>query len=335
VQHAPSARLVSMSALAATRLPSVGGTNPVAVAIDSGLHRAYVSRNVGRGRAASNGVTILDTRSWKAIGHVTTSPTTGASSIAVDPVTHLVYVTAAVYTPFDVHGSVEVIDGRTGKLVDSIPTGPGPKAVAVNPTTHRLYVTGQSGTDSDLVVSVIDSRSGTLLTMIPIGPYGQYYDNPFGLAVNRKTNLVYASNPLDGHVYTLDGATNALVRSVAVGGEPTSIAVNAVTNTVFVTGARHVAVISGHSGRVTARVAGGVRTRGIAVDAGRDKVYATSDGGGLLVIDGRTRNAGQITTYGRKPNGIAIDPLAGTIVVANGFNANVSVYADDRTAGIS
>ena len=334
VQNAPSARLVSRSQLAASRDAAVGGTTPGAVAFDRGLHRAYVSRNVGRGQAASTGVTIFDSRSWKAMGHVTTSPTPGPSSIAVDPVTHLVYVTAAVYTPFDVHGSVEVIDGRTGKLVRSIPTGPGPKAIAVNPTTHRIYVTGQSGTDSDLMVSVFDSRAGTVVAVVPIGPYGEYYDNPFGLAVNTKTNMVYASNPLDGHVYTLDGAANAIVHSVAVGGEPTGIAVNAATNKLFITGARNVTVIDGRSGGVTHRVAG-PRTRGIAVDTARNKIYATTNVGGFLVIDGRTLAAGQVTTHGREPNGIAIDPAVGSIVVANGFNANVSVYSDDRAVGTS
>ena len=138
VQNAPSAQLVSLGALTASQQAGVGGTTPGWVAFDSGLHRAYVSRNVGRGRSSDAGVTIFDTRSWKRIGQVTTSPTPGPSSIAVDPVTHLVYVTAAVYTPFDVRGSVEVIDGHSGKLVDSIPTGPGPKAIAVNPTTHRV-----------------------------------------------------------------------------------------------------------------------------------------------------------------------------------------------------
>jgi len=250
-------------------------------------------------------------------------------------VTHLVYVTAATYTPFDVHGGVEVIDGRTGKLVRSIATGPGPKAIAVNPATHRLYVTGQSGTDSDLVVSVFDSRSGTLITEVPIGPFGQYYDNPFGLAVDTKTNMVYASNPLDGHVYTLAGATNAVVHSLAVGGEPTAIAVNAATNTVVVTGARNVTVIDGRSGAVTHRVAAGARTRGIAVDAARNRIYATTNGGGFLAIDDRTLGADRVTTNGSEPNGIAIDPSAGSIVVADGANANVSVYSDDRAVGTS
>jgi DNA-binding beta-propeller fold protein YncE len=102
-----------------------------------------------------------------------------------------------------------------------------------------------------------------------------------------------------------------------------------------VTGAHNVTVLNGGSGSVVHRVASGARTRGIAVDVARNKIYATTNGGGFLVIDGRTLDAGQVITHGLKPNGIAIDPANGTIVVANGFNANVSVYTDGRAAGIS
>jgi DNA-binding beta-propeller fold protein YncE len=334
VQNPASTQLMAVSKLAASRHAGVGGSTPVAVAYDNGLHRAYVTGNADKGHAAGTRVTIFDSRTWRSLGSVHTSPTAGASAVAVDPVTHLVYVTSAVYTPFDVHGSVKVIDGRTGKLGDTIATGLGPKAIVVNAATHRLYVTEQTGTDGDLAIAVIDTTTGKLITAVPIGPYGDYYDNPFGLAVNAKTNTVYASNPLDGYVYTLDGATNS-VRRVAVGGEPGGIAVNTVTNQVFVTGARNVTVLNGRSASVVRRVASGSRTRGIAVDVARNKIYATTNGGGFLVIDGRTLNAGQVLTHGLKPNGIAIDPANGTIVVANGFNANVSVYNDDRAAGIS
>jgi DNA-binding beta-propeller fold protein YncE len=330
-----SAQLVSLAKAAASRNAAITGSTPVAVALDNRLHRAYVTGSAGKGHKAGTGVTIFDSRTWRTLGHVTTGPTAGASSIAVDPVTHLVYVTSAVYTPFDVHGDVKVIDGRTGKIIHSIDIGPGPKAIAINPKTHRLYVTEQTGTDSDLAIAVINGLSGRLITTVPIGPYGEYYDNPFGIAVNAGTNMVFASNPLDGYVYTLDGTTNAIARSVAVGGEPGGIAVNAATNTVFVTGARAVTVLDGGSGRVEHRVAAEGRTRGIAVDSARNQIYATADGGGFLVIDGHTLDADHVITHGSKPNGIAIDPSSRNLVIANGFNANVSVYSDDRAVGTS
>ena len=134
-------------------------------------------------------------------------------------------------------------------------------------------MTGQSGTDSDMVVSVFDGRSGALLAAVPIGPYGEYYDNPFGTGGQRQDEHGLRVDPLDGHVYTIDGATNAIVHAAVVGGEPAGLAVNTATNTVFVTGAHTVAVINGRSGRVTNRIAGGQSTRGIAVDTARNKIF--------------------------------------------------------------
>ena len=329
VQKPVSAQLVASSKLAANRSAAIHGSTPVAVAIDSGLHRAYVTGNAGKGHKAGTGLTIFDSRTWRRLGYIATSPTAGPSSVAVDPVTPRVYVTSAVYTPFDVHGAVLVIDPEAKLVIQTIRTGPGPKAVAVSPATRRLYVTERTGIAGSLAIAVFNLRTAELLRTIPIGPYGDYYDNPFGLAVNTETNRVYASNPLDGYVYTLDGATNTIMREAAVGGEPGGIAVNTATNKVFVTGARSVVVINGRSGSVERRVAAGARTRGIAVDSAINKVYATTNDGGFLVIDGHTLNAGQMLTHGRKPNGIAIDPSSGTIVIANGYNANVSVYSDD------
>ena len=116
----------------------------------------------------------------------------------MNPATHLVYVTAATFGTIDDHSAVVVVDGRTHRIVDTIPIGPGPKAIAVNPRTNRIYVTGQSGTDSGQALAVIDGASNALLATIPIGPFGRYYDNPLGLAVNTRTNTVFATNPLEG-----------------------------------------------------------------------------------------------------------------------------------------
>jgi hypothetical protein len=87
---------------------------------------------------------------------------------------------------------------------------------------------------------------------------------------------VYASNPLDGYVYTLDGATNDVTKVAVVesrrhcrepGHEP------GVRD-----GARNVTVLNGRSSAV---VPGwrACRTRGIAVDVARNKIYATTNGG--------------------------------------------------------
>ncbi len=306
------------------RRVAVGGTTPVAVAFDDALHHAYVTRDAGRGSAAASGVTVFDTRTWRAIGQVTTGPTPGPASIAVDPVTHLVYVTSAVFAPDGVRGSVVVIDGRTGGVVRSIATGPGPKAVAVNPRTDRVYVTEQTGTDGGEAIAVFDGARDTLVATVPIGPYARYYDNPFGLAIDAASNTVYASNPLEGTVYTIDGGTNAIVRAVRVGGEPGALSADPVRGAVFAAGARGLSVISRSSGVVTRRRSSGARIRAVAVDAGHGLAYATSDRGDLVVVDTWTLQPAGAVPTGVRPSGVALD-TDGRVLVAGRDDAAVVV----------
>jgi DNA-binding beta-propeller fold protein YncE len=318
VQNAPDVHLVSIAATRGSSVP-VGGATPVAIAFDDGLHRAYVTHTVGHGLTATKGVTVLDTRTWQVVGRTITGGN-GPSSIAADPVRHLVYVTSAVYSPSEVVGHVKVLDGRTGKVVATITTGPGPKAIAVNPKTGRVYVTEQTGTDGGQAVAVIDGHTRKLLATIPVGPYQKYYDNPLGLAVNARTNTVYASNPLNGFVYTIDGNRNEVVRSVGIGGAPTALAVGS-GGAVFVAGANGLAVIA-PSGAVS-RIATGSRARGVAVDSARHVAYATTDRGDVVAIEHGTSS---VVARGAKPWGISVDPATGTVVVANVAEGGVAAF---------
>jgi len=215
---------------------------------------------------------------------------------------------------------VKVLDGRTGKIVATITTGPGPKAIAVNPKTGRVYVTEQTGTDGGQAVAVIDGHTRKLLATIPVGPYQKYYDNPLGLAVNARTNTVYASNPLNGFVYTIDGNRNEVVRSVGIGGAPTALAVGS-GGAVFVAGTNGLAVIA-PSGAVS-RIATGSRVRGVAVDSARRVAYATTDGGDVVAIEHGTAS---VVARGAKPWGISVDPATGTVVVANVAEGGVAAF---------
>jgi hypothetical protein len=133
VHNAPDVHLVSIAATRGSSVP-VGGATPVAIAFDDGLHRAYVTHTVGRGLTATKGVTVLDTRTWQVVGRTITGGN-GPSSIAADPVRHLC-TSPGVYSPSEVVGHVKVLDGRTGKVVATITTGPG-EGDRVNPRTSR------------------------------------------------------------------------------------------------------------------------------------------------------------------------------------------------------
>jgi YVTN family beta-propeller protein len=310
----PAVRLVAAAGSARD-----ANNTPVGGAFDDALHRLYVVGTLGSGLSARNGVTVFDTRTWRVVRRIRTGGS-GAGSIAVDPVRHLVYVTSAFFESDGVRGAVQVIDGRTGRIVRSVATGPGPKAVAVNPKTGVAYVTAATGVDGSLAVMAIEN--GRVVATIPIGPFERYYANPFGLAVDPATNTVYASNPLDGFVYAIDAGSNAVVRSVGVGGEPTALAVNPRTGRVYVTTARQVVTINRATLGVAGRISVGGRPRGIAVDATNGVVYASTNRGVVVAI---ANGAAHVVAHAVKPNGVAVS-RSGRVAFVDAYRRSIVVF---------
>ena len=138
------------------------------------------------------------------------------SALAVNPVTHVLYVYAGTKTeekidsgtlvtttaPFSAvisavnaqtnrmygaaisGGGVQVIDGTTESVIATLPVSQ-PGAIAVNPTRNRVYVVDQSL--SPQVLKVFDGATNALLGEIAL-PQG---DSPAGLAVNSRTGTLY------------------------------------------------------------------------------------------------------------------------------------------------
>ena len=114
-----------------------------------------------------------------------------------------------------------------------------PIAVAVNELLNKVYVTNYG----DNSISVIDEETNRVINNIIVdGP-------PSGVAVNPVTNLTYvsinndpsASTTINGSIplkkndtiLVIDGHTDHIVSEITVE-EPTGIAVNSVTNMIYV-----------------------------------------------------------------------------------------------------
>ena len=95
--------------------------------------------------------------------------------VTVNPITNMIYVVNQE------SNTLSVIDGSTNILIDSIPVGETPRRVVVNPQTNTVFVTNQGSKD----ISVIDGKSNETIETIPVA-------EPFELAINSKTNKVYA-----------------------------------------------------------------------------------------------------------------------------------------------
>lgn len=126
------------------------------------------------------------------------------NGLAVDPRTHLVYVTSRE------NGRLFVLDGSTLGEVGSVTVGDLPWGVAVNPdpAKNRVYVGNWRSQD----VYVLDAQSRALLDLIPIG------DFPTFVKLDAATNRVFVVKYGSSGLAVIDGNSNAVVASVGSGG---------------------------------------------------------------------------------------------------------------------
>jgi YVTN family beta-propeller protein len=123
------------------------------------------------------------------------------------------------------------------------PVGTGPAFAAENYRTHTLYVPdSEDGTVS--VVNLATCSSLNVSGCARQSPVIRVGNLPLGLAVDQATNTVYVANAKDNTVSIINGATcdasdtsgcGQRPATVAVGAFGNAVAVDPVTNTVFVT----------------------------------------------------------------------------------------------------
>jgi YVTN family beta-propeller protein len=196
--------------------------NPFAVAVNPVTNRVYVTNNFGTAGDVGDGILSVIDGSLNVVidrVHVGVNP----SGVAADSSTNRIYV--AMYG-FAGGSVLQVIDGASNAIVDTIGTTGPPWLADVNSQTHRVYVT-QCGPFCDSTdVDVIDPEDG------PIGPVF-VGSNPYGVAVNSITNLVFASTS-DGMVSVIDGSSDGVIQTIAVGPLPQGIGFNPATLSAFV-----------------------------------------------------------------------------------------------------
>ena len=184
-------------------------------------------------------------------------------------------------------------------LIGTVPVGVSPSAIAVNPDTNKTYVTngGSWPNNPGNTVTVIDGRTLSTST-VDVGYF------PTILAVNSVTNKIYVANycgtseTCNGSgpdtVTVIDGTTLSTT-TVTVGYGPQGIAINSVTNKIYVanTNGNNVTVIDGAT-LSTATVAVGSLPGAVAVNPVTNKIYVLNDDGTMTVIDGATRSTSTV-----------------------------------------
>lgn len=101
----------------------------------------------------------------------------------------------------------------------------------------RTYVSVLSSNSTG--VAVLDSASGSVIAVVPTGPYDAYSGEGgllhLGLEVSPDGTRVYLADDGNGTLSVIDTATNSLITTVELGGNPTGLAVSPDGRNVYVT----------------------------------------------------------------------------------------------------
>jgi len=359
------------------------GEDPESVALNTGTQTLYTANQV------TNDVSVIDASHCNAVitsgcrqpPPAITLP--GPGALTADPAVTTLYVATGTKTVSMINSwtcNAYRRDGCTPAPPAAVTVGAFPAGIAVNQQTHTAYV-ANFGSGKTGSVSVLDDQTCNATTtagcknartlQVPGG-------NAQAIAVNPVTDTIYVTTIPPGGpsgpsapstVSVFNGATcNATdttgcgqaPRSVKVGFDATALAINVLTDTIYVAnfaqknspfGGNTVSVIDGTTCNAT-NTTGCANTAktivlgpafttpaGVAIDQVTDTIYVADlqngEGSGTVsVINGAICNATITTGCGQTPPtvrvgfgpfGIAFNPGNRTVVVTNQLDTSVSV----------
>lgn len=187
-----------------------------------------------------------------------------------------------------------------------------PKGIGVNLSTHALYVASRN----NHVVYRVNPLAGAVTHTIPVGR------EPFGVAVNTRTNKVYVANFLGASVSVINELTASAATTITLAGygEPTYVAINELTNRIYVPLHRdgRLAVINGATDTLLTTVEMCAGAFGVAVEPIAQRVYVSCrDAQIIRVLDATTNEIRWDETIylAGAPYALGIDPALSQLYV--------------------
>ncbi len=213
-------------------------------------------------------------------------------------------------------------------LVATVPSGSGPVAAAVNQTTNMVYVAD----NTVKTLLVINGATNTATTIQASGPFT-------GVAVNASTNTVYAlTSATPASVVVIDGATNAVTTTVTLTAAASVVAVNSVTNQIYVGGADNVSVIDGSTNAIAATISVPQAVSSLAVDTTTNVIWAMYGASGsdstLAQINGTTNTVVTTVQVGQSDTSLALNAATNKIYVPDA-HGNQMYVIDGATVAVT
>ena len=280
---------------------------PDAVAVLDG--RVYV------GCYGESVIVVLNGETGEHVSTISLDTPVGILSLAADPLTNRLYA--------NTYGQTYLIEAETLEVGEMI-TLDSYKTLTLNPFTGRIYVNDYDPAQAQQCLAVIEGATKALVARVPIGI------DPWGAAVNPKTNRIYVANSHSNDVTVIDGATNEVIATIPVGMEPVAVAVDAATNRIYVANAKsdNVSVIDGESNQVLRIIPLAIIPQGVAANPQTGHVYvANPSTDSVFVLEGE--EILMEIPVGRHPMDMAVNPATNRIYVVNHAGGTVSVISGD------
>ena len=224
-------------------------------------------------------------------------------------------------------GTVSVVDPANETVTNTItlPFGFSPYGIAAADPLGRVYVAATRcvAACSGVWIVPIDVSADTVALADTVHLNASISRFPQGMAFNRNNARLYVAID-SGYVEVVDPVAKTDVGSIMVdpGFTQYDVAVNNVTDTVYVADSRgNIGVIDAAAGTLVNTLPAN-SPNGLAVDETRDKIYYASTGNQSVVqIDGRTEGyhtllVGFAPTY-VNPANTMVDPKTGTLFAPN------------------
>lgn len=324
---------------------------PEAIAMDTGLHRAFVTTD--NQASAVSRVWVLETRGWTVTRTIRVG--SGANALAVDTRTGHVFVTSE-----ETH-SVSMLAAASGALLRTITLDVMPGALCVDEQTARAFISGDSVEPSGYsvalgTISVLDTRSGAVLRTVPVGAntgppvvdtrLGRVFvasQAGAGHWVGTQTRRVFVAGQTENTLAMLDARSGAVVRVVSMSGVPTALAVDVRHGHLFVLSASDdtLTMLDAASGRVLRTIGVGAHASALAIDERGNRLFVAA--WGPITAPGYPTGAGSVSVFdlrggaprrtirvGVAPQAIVVDEHSGHAFVVN--QGGLVAWADPWTA---
>jgi YVTN family beta-propeller protein len=220
---------------------------------------------------------------------------------------------------------VSVINTSTNTVITTIDTGPETASTAVAPCGAQVYAyVGSSNS-----IAVINTGTNTITQSIQLGPTTH---TPGAISVSPDGNFVYVAalgsypynSKVNGSVYVVNTATNKLVKSISLAGEPNDVTFSPDGKSAYVTNLAlsEVQIIDTSSYTVKATIGVGQGATGSAVTPDGSLLYVLAiKANNITVINTSTEKVVTTIPTGQRPNGIVLTPDGRYLFVTITFNS--------------